>query len=321
MKTEFDNTIDVPEESQADHRPVEIPSFGLEKTDAAKGDVPVSRAKRIKRFNIVWLVVICCTLLAAIALIGYFRMRGGAAYRDFEVSVTDDENIAKLKLPAEESVQGSDCKSDSILGVAMEFYPLNGLKASLEWEVPDTLDQSLVLFMRSADYYPDGRTIGSIVVNGKGGEGRERRSRPAYAAISPEGKMIVGVSTTDKLYDYSVETGGSYFRQFLLLSDGEMPRDFYLHGKISRAAIGRMADDSLFYVVTAHDETMYDFADALREYGFVDAIYITGGNNYRFSRDTNGTAHLDDATKAKIEKYTEADAVAPFLVFRNGNGK
>ncbi len=35
-----------------------------------------------------------------------------------------------------------------------------------------------------------------------------------------------------------------------------------------------------------------DFADALREYGFIDAIYLTGGSNEdTFYRDLNGDIH------------------------------
>jgi hypothetical protein len=33
---------------------------------------------------------------------------------------------------------------------------------------------------------------------------------------------------------------------------------------------------NIFYS-TRNKETLWDFADALREYGFIDAIYITGG--------------------------------------------
>lgn len=313
MKTEFDHMIDVPEEPRADQRPTDVPVFSIEKSGSD------SHAERSgdTRLRVAWkLVAICLTVLACVCVAGYIWLRGKSAIPDYEVSVTDDENITKLNETAAFDAKGSDCRIDSALGVVMELYPLDGLRASLEWEVPDTADRSLVLFTRSADYHPDGRTIGSIVVDGAATKGRERNSRPAYAAISPEGKMVIGVSTTDKIYDYAKENGGSFFRQYLLLSYGEMPRDFYLHGKTPRAAIGRMTDDSLYYIVAPNAETMYGFADALREYGFVDAIYITGGNNYRFSRDTTGDAHLDDATRAKVSKYTSTKPSAPFLVFR-----
>lgn len=317
MKNEFDNMIDVPEEPQADQRPTDVPVFSLEKAADGVTPNPDTTIHAVRKDYGLWRVIaVCATVLICTAILGVVWLRHRAAMPDYEVSFTDDEIIAKLGEPARFDAQGVNYRVDSALGVVMEFYPLNGLRASLEWEIPDTADQSLVLFMRSADYHPDGKTIGSIVVNGEGTKGRERSSRPAYAAISAEGKMVIGVSTSDKLYDYTIENGGSYFRQFLLLSDGEMPRNFYLHGKIPRAAIGRMVDDRMYYIVTPNTETMYGFADALREYGFVDAMYITGGNNYRFSRDTFGEIHIDDATREKVDKYTASSPSAPFLVFR-----
>ena len=62
---------------------------------------------------------------------------------------------------------------------------------------------------------------------------------------------------------------------------------------------------------------MYDFADALREYGFTDAVYLTGGNSYAFHRSPDGVTHIPEATKEKIEKYRSTSPIAPMLVFRN----
>ena len=47
----------------------------------------------------------------------------------------------------------------------------------------------------------------------------------------------------------------------------------------------------LLYVAICHKENLWDFADALREYGFIDAIYITGGTDYCFYRDKDGIRH------------------------------
>ena len=50
---------------------------------------------------------------------------------------------------------------------------------------------------------------------------------------------------------------------------------------VEQQAIGRI-DDQLYFIATRHKETLWDFADALREYGFIDAIYITGGADFVF---------------------------------------
>ncbi len=61
---------------------------------------------------------------------------------------------------------------------------------------------------------------------------------------------------------------------------------------------------------------MYDFADALREYGVMDAVYITGGNGYEFYRDKDGVAHVSQRLKDHYAKYPDRKVPAPMLVFR-----
>ena len=204
------------------------------------------------------------------------------------------------------------------MGVAFDMYSLSGLRGSLEAEIPDTADRSLVLFMRSADYHPDGSIEGSFVMDGRRLKSKSRIERSGYVALSSEGRPVIGISSSDKVAEEMEDTKGDFFRQFVLLGDGELPRNFYLHGKVERSAIGRMADGSLHYIRTRHKETMYDFADALREYGIVDAVYITGGNSYDFFRTTDGRACVSEKLKEKLEKYKTDTLPTPLLVFRTG---
>ncbi len=132
------------------------------------------------------------------------------------------------------------------------------------------------------------------------------------AFIKAAGNMVVGISRSDRVKKYVIDPDGSYFRQFILLSDGELPKRFTLHGKVERKAIGRMADDRLCIIATRHPETLWDFADALREYGFVDAIYLTGGNESGFYRAPDGTPHF--AEKAARYRHETHHDTAPWLV-------
>ncbi len=318
MNDNSDKTIEVNDESFVDNRPVDVPVITIERygdktTDSGQHGLPIKKSKKLP-------IILSCVL-------GFIILTGAVLWikrYDFmspgvPVSVSDAENMQLLDLPFSPSASGTKMMTDSILGVTMDFYPLQGLRASLETELPDTTDQTLVLFMRSSDYHPDGATIGTLVAAGKRQESKERKSRAAYMAISKDGKPVIGVSLSDRLADYATKTGGSFFRQYLLLSDATLPTEFYLHGKVERAAIARMNNGSLHYVVTHNKESMYDFADALREYGFVDAIYLTGGKSYTFYRDSDGNAHVPEVTKEKYTKYTDKALPAPLLVFRNAN--
>ena len=234
---------------------------------------PSRKQKWLKRF--LALAAIGCMMVAALA--GYYFWN---YYYNIgvSVSVTPEQNIEKLQRPAKQEVPEVVMTSDSILGVAMDFYAIHGLKASIEFEEPDTADASVYLYCRSADHKADNRYIGSLVVNGE--ERQSDTHRLGYMAMLGD-NSVIGISRSEKVKDYVQEHGGSFFRQFILVSNGEIPGRFFLHGKVERRAIGRI-DDQLYFIATRHKETLWDFADALREYGFIDAIYITGGADYVF---------------------------------------
>lgn len=313
------NSIIINDNNQEDERPVDIPVITIESappaSDNLKEALTVIRRGRRRRY--LWLALALAVLVVTAAILWRYRFY----FIDCGItsSVSDKENRELLSASSGPvaQVSGVEVVTDSILGVAFNAYPLQGLRASLEQSIPDTADNSVVLVMRSADYHPDGSTIGTMVVNGEKLPAKERRTRPAYLAISKDGIPVIGISLTDAMSDFTARQGGSFFRQFAILGNGELPSSFALHGKVERGAIGRMADGSLHYFLTRHRESMYDFADALREYGVVDAIYITGGNGYEFYRDTKGAPHISDNLRDHFKKYADRKTSAPLLVFRN----
>lgn len=266
---------------------------------------PSKKQKWLKRF--LAFAVVGCMITAAFA--GYYFWN---YYYNIgvSVSVSPEQNIEKLQRPLKKETPQIVMTSDSILGVAMDFYAIHGLKASIEFEEPDTADTSVFLYSRCADHTADGRYLGSLVAQGV--EKQNDRSRLGYMAMA-DGNMVIGISRSEKVKDYVLERGGSFFRQFILVSNGTIPSRFFLHGKVERRAIGRI-DNQLYYIATRHKETLWDFADALREYGFIDAIYITGGKDYVFYREKEGIRHyLGDTSDYP---HTKWKGVIPWLVFR-----
>lgn len=266
---------------------------------------PSKKRKWLKR--VLGLVAVGCVMVAVLA--GYYFWN---YYYNIgvSVSVNPEQNIKKLQRPAKQETPEVVMTSDSILGVAMDFYAIHGLKASIEFEEPDTADASVYLYCRSADHKADNTYIGSLVVNGK--ERQSDTHRLGYMAMLG-GNCVIGISRSEKVKDYVQEQSGSFFRQFILVSNGEIPGRFFLHGKVERRAIGRI-DDQLYFIATRHKETLWDFADALREYGFIDAIYITGGADYVFYRDKDGLRH--DIGETADYPHTKWKGITPWLVFK-----
>ena len=270
-----------------------------------KAVAPSRKQKWLKRF--LALVAIGCLMVAI--LVGYYFWN---YYYNIgvSVSVTPEQNIEKLQKPAKQETPEVVLTSDSILGVAMDFYAINGLKASIQFEEPDTADTSVYLYCRSVDHKADSTYIGTLVVNGE--ERQSDTHRLGYMAMLG-GNSVIGISRSEKVKDYVQEHGGSFFRQFILVSNGDIPGRFFLHGKVERRAIGRI-DDQLYFIATRHKETLWDFADALREYGFIDAIYITGGADYVFYRDKDGFRH--DIGDKSDYPHSKWKGIIPWLVFK-----
>lgn len=226
------------------------------------------------------------------------------------VSTTPQENIAKLQRPSQVQPEVT-VSSDSILGVAIDIYQLRGLAGEISMQEPDTADRSVVFYTRCADYTSDGHMIGSMVVKGK--ELESDATRLGYCGMLGH-QTVIGISRRDAVADFCREQGGSFFRQFILVSNGTLPPRFFLHGKVERRALARRTDDTLYYIQSRHKETMWDFADALREYGFADAIYITGGTDYCYYRTPDGQRH--DIGDNALYPHKDKGHAIPWMVFR-----
>ena len=290
----------------------EVPIIIIERDEQPQSEetvtkvvVPSRKQKWLKRF--LALAALGCLMVAALAGFYFWNFYYNIG---ISVSTTPEQNIEKLQRPAKQEMPEVVMTTDSILGVALDFYAIHGVKASIEFEEPDTTDASVYLYCRSADHKADSTYIGSLVVNGE--ERQSDTHRLGYMAMLGS-NSVIGISRSEKVKDYVQERGGSFFRQFILVSDGAIPSRFFLHGKVERRAVGRIGDQ-LYFIATRHKETLWDFADALREYGFIDAIYITGGADYVFYRDKDGIRH--DIGNPSGYPQKKWKGIIPWLVFR-----
>ena len=256
--------------------------------------------------SVVASVLFCCLAYSGWWLYNYYYNIG------VPISVSPEENIVKLQRHWNKTEKPKIVLStDSILGVALNMYELKSVRAELTFTEPDTTETSVLMYSRCADHTSDNKIIGSFVMNGK--ELLTDKSRLGYCAMA-NGNIVIGVSRSDKVKDYVMEQGGCFFRQFILVSNGVLPPQFQLHGKVERRALARMNGDRLFYIETRHAETLWDFADALREYGFADAIYITGGKCHSFYRTADGKPHdIGDVNQHPHLKYKK---IVPWIVFK-----
>ena len=245
-----------------------------------------------------WKIIafILAGMLALLVL--YFAGRHILHSREFVQSRNAEDVITALAGPMKGNA-GVTPLSDEVMGVKMKIYRLNGLKAHFADTVPDYTDSTIYLITRSSDYKlvnDRKEIIGDFIVDGEVLE--KSHWRAGFMAIV-DGNAQIGVDRSNKIFNHVLENDGSMFRQMALVSAGtRCDKQFILKGKVTRCAYARNRAGELFFVETVNPETLYGFADALIEYGFTDAIYVTGGAQPNlFYRTEDGTAHghyIDD---------------------------
>ena len=243
--------------------------------------------------------VIAFILAGLLALLVMFYLGRHILHsREFVQSRTANDVITALASPMKGNA-GVTPLSDESMGVKLKIYRLDGLKAHFADTVPDYTDSTIYLVTRSSDYKlvnDRKEIIGDFIVDGEVLE--KSNWRAGFMAIV-DGNAQIGVDRSQKIFNHVQENGGSMFRQMALVSAGtRCDEQFILKGKVTRCAYARNRAGDMFFIETVNPETLYGFADALIEYGFTDAIYVTGGSQPNlFYRTEDGTAHghyIDD---------------------------
>lgn len=244
------------------------------------------------------LAVIILLLLAILAWLGYYQHHRWAVNFEYPVSRSSAQIITDLNKTGQ--IKGDSVHvftADSIDGVTMRFYNLAGLKASMSLEMPADSDSSVVLVTQGWDYYFDDAKqyhfLGDFVYNGK--ILAQGTGKAGFVAVTTKGWQM-GISQEDSVRDYIISQGASMFRQFALVSAGQIClKQFALKGKVHRRALARKPGDvTAYYVETINKESLYDFAEALADYGFIDAVYLTGADGTEpVYRDADGILHGD----------------------------
>lgn len=277
--------------------------------DGLEEEVTTIKKSKFRLWQKVALFMILLFAVLATCLLGWNYYRHNY-YVGISISCSPNENIEKLKAVCSKVTTEVFSTQDTIGTVPVNIYTLKGLKASIQTTMPDSLDASVYFYTRCADYGKRGEVLGSMVIDGK--RISKDNSRLGYCAMVGN-NVVIGIAKNDKIREFCEDNKGSYFRQFILVSNSEIPKTFHLHGVEMRRALARI-DNQLYFVESQKKETMWDFADALRKYGFIDAIYITGGGIPNYHRTSNGEIHKNG--NWSVLPIVQRDKNIKWLVFR-----
>ncbi len=187
------------------------------------------------------------------------------------------------------SIEGSYTEiMDTVINdVPLTIFIPHNAELTLHLGKIDKSDSSIIYAAQAADIRTDnGGIVGAFVING------EPRawglSKSGYCA-SINGKVMIGVATNSPLFEEATGKGGYFFRQYPLVSNGQIVENEPKGKSIRRAICDRLGE--IFMVESGTMESFHDFSQALVDLGVEQAVYLVGSSAYGWAVDANGEAH------------------------------
>ena len=148
-------------------------------------------------------------------------------------------------------------------------------------------DTTVIFAAQAADVRADnGGIVGAFVL--KGEPKAWGLSKKGYCA-SINGQITIGVADNSPLFEQATEESGYFFRQYPLVSNGEIVEN-ELKGKSIRRGICERQGE-IFMVETGTPESFHDFSQALVDLKVNQAVYLVGSSAYGWAVDQTGTTH------------------------------
>ena len=245
-----------------------------------------SSCKRRKGKTVRLGIFVLCLVLLAGSVVWFVRNSEDGDEMEGQILEMEQQMVAPAgSLPR--GVSSLVLSIDSINDVKMRIYALNSLSAGLSFDLPDKGDTTVFLVVPAADIRRDNSGIvGDFVLRGERLARGKRKS--GYCAVL-DGQVVLGNATDDEVMERCLRQKGDFFRQYPLVINGEIQEN-RLKGKALRRALARQGDN-LYFVESCNRESVYDFAEALADFGFSEALYLVGGNTYGWWREDGKNVH------------------------------
>ena len=110
----------------------------------------------------------------------------------------------------------------------------------------------------------------------------------------------MGVADNSPLFEKATECQGHFFRQYPLVSNGQMVPN-KIRGKSIRRGICQR-NDEIFMVETMNKESFHDFSLALVDLGVDQAVYLVGSTAAGWAIDANVKTKQSRRNANEIQK-------------------
>lgn len=249
-----------------------------------------------------WLLLGLSLSLILIILFLYLALR--PVHEEIEENVPQQEADAAPE-PVEESVVTVEepeatpvtpstlTLADTIVNdITLRLFTPQACTASLHLGTAILDEPDVLLAAQAADVRSDnGQPAGTFVLNGE----LLSRSHSKYGFCAIIGNEItLGRQTETPFFERAIEQGGSFFRQYSLVSDGQMV-DIPPRGKALRRSLC-LLDGNICIIESTDRESYHDFSQALADMGVSEAISLVGGQALLLYRTSDGEAVMEGQT-------------------------
>lgn len=188
----------------------------------------------------------------------------------------------------DESLPGfTEMKDTAINDIPLRLFIPHNASMSLHIGKVSKADSSIVYVAQAADVRADnGGIVGAFVLRGE--PKAWGLSKKGFCA-SIDGKVTVGVAENSPLFEKATETGGYFFRQYPLVSNGQLVENEPKGKSVRRAVCERRGE--IFMVESGTEESFHDFAQALVDLGVDQAIYLVGSSAFGWAIDQDGNRY------------------------------
>lgn len=171
--------------------------------------------------------------------------------------------------------------------IPLRLYLPHHADLTLQIGETDRQDTTIIFSAQAADVRADnGAIVGAFVL--KGEPLSWGLSKKGYCAII-DNKITIGVAENSPLFEEATEKGGYFFRQYPLVSDGNLVENEPKGKSVRRAICDRQGE--IFVVESQTRESYHDFAQALVDLQVTQAISLVGSTAYGWAVDHAGQLH------------------------------
>lgn len=249
------------------------------------------KPKNKNKIYFFWIIIFAFICVIGLLYICFFS-RGKVSLHKINESPTVSADTLSLEIlkDNEETGPAYAILNDTVVNdIPMRVWTPVGGHIEMFLGADPSVDTNVILAAHAADLRDDdGTPAGAFVY--KGNLMSKGHSKYGFCAMI-DGEVSIGRQVETPLFERAIEKNGSFFRQYSLVTNGNL-MSVPPKGKSIRRALC-LKDNSFQLYETSTPESYHDFSQALVDIGVTEALALVGGNSAVMWRDEEGNLSCD----------------------------